>query len=328
VVANLPYRITAPLLARLLEAGGWERLVVMVQREVGERVLAEPGTKAYGAFTLLVRYHARPEWMRAVPRGAFLPPPEVESAVLRLWPDPAPYPRQAFFTVVRAAFAQRRKTLANALGRSPAGGHRRPTAGRDPDAGRVRQAGRGVAWTFGGRNRMMGAELRTGPIPEERARGMQWQSPTRGALSFERMFAELVGYMEGEPGARYKLIIGTDSQAREDSVVFVTAVVVHRIGKGARYFYQRRAQHKITSLRQKIFYETSLSLGLAGRIAERLSENGHAQLDVEIHLDVGPNGDTRDLIREIVGMVTGSGFDAKIKPDSYGASKVADKYTK
>jgi len=157
---------------------------------------------------------------------------------------------------------------------------------------------------------------------------MQWQSPTRGALTFERMFEEVVGYMQAEPGARYKLIIGTDSQAREDSTAFVTAVVVHRLGKGARYFYQRRQQRKITSLRQKIFYETSLSLGLASRMAERLSENGHSKLDVEIHLDVGTNGETRELIREIVGMVTGSGFDAKIKPDSYGASKVADKYTK
>jgi 16S rRNA (adenine1518-N6/adenine1519-N6)-dimethyltransferase len=120
VVANLPYRITAPLLARLLERGGWERLVVMVQREVAERALAVPGTKAYGAFTLLVRYHVRPEPVCAVPRGAFLPPPQVDSSVLRLWPEPAPFPRAAFFAVVRAAFAQRRKTLANALGRSPA----------------------------------------------------------------------------------------------------------------------------------------------------------------------------------------------------------------
>lgn len=157
---------------------------------------------------------------------------------------------------------------------------------------------------------------------------MQWQSPTLGGLSFEGMFDEVVGYMQAEPAARYKLIIGTDSQARERSIVFVTAVVVHRIGKGARYFYQRRAQRKITSLRQKIFYEASLSLGLASRVAERLSQNGHAKLDVEIHLDVGRQGETRELIREIVGMVTGSGFDAKIKPDSYGASKVADKYTK
>src|SRR5690606_20290113 len=82
------------------------------------------------------------------------------------------------------------------------------------------------------------------------------------------------------------------------------------------------------SLRQRIFYETARSLEIAGRIADKLAENGYADLNVEIHLDVGENGRTRDLIREVVGMVVGSGFDARIKPDSYGAMTVADKYTK
>lgn len=157
---------------------------------------------------------------------------------------------------------------------------------------------------------------------------MQFISPTKGALSFDRMFEEIIAYVRAAANDTYTLIVGSDSQAREHEVSFVTAVVIHRMGKGARYFYQRRTHRPMSSLRQKIFYETSLSLALAGRLAERLSENGYAQLNVEIHLDIGQNGDTRGLIREIVGMVTGSGFDAKIKPDSYGASKVADKYTK
>ena len=69
-------------------------------------------------------------------------------------------------------------------------------------------------------------------------------------------------------------------------------------------------------------------MGVASRIADRLARNGHGDLDLEIHLDVGEKGQTKDLIREVVGMVVGSGFDARIKPDSFGASKVADKYTK
>jgi len=81
-------------------------------------------------------------------------------------------------------------------------------------------------------------------------------------------------------------------------------------------------------LRQKIFFETALSLDTASKITEILVEDGRDHLDLEIHLDIGPNGDTKGLIKEIVGMVVGSGFDAKIKPDSCGASKVADKYTK
>lgn len=156
---------------------------------------------------------------------------------------------------------------------------------------------------------------------------MQFFSPTKGPLTLDAMFQDIVNYVEEEPKARYRLIIGTDSHTRDD-ISFVTAVIIHRVGKGARYFFTRRRHRLITSLRQKIYFETSLSLGLGSRLAERLAENGYSQLNVEIHCDVGPKGDTKDLIREIVGMVAGSGFDARIKPNSYGASKVADKHTK
>ncbi|MBI2914597.1 MAG: ribonuclease H-like YkuK family protein [Firmicutes bacterium] len=156
---------------------------------------------------------------------------------------------------------------------------------------------------------------------------MEFTSPTRGRLSFEETFRDIVSYMQEAPDSRYRVIIGTDSQFREESN-FVTAIIVHREGKGGRYYYRRERERVNRSLRQRIFYETAKSLGLAGQLAERLAENGYADLDVEIHLDVGENGKTKELIREVVGMVVGSGFDARIKPDSYGASKVADKYTK
>lgn len=156
---------------------------------------------------------------------------------------------------------------------------------------------------------------------------MKFVSPTRGTMTFEEMFQDLTGFVASHPEDRYKLIVGTDSQLKEDTW-FVTAIIIHRIGKGARYYYLKRRQQKLTSLRQRIFYEASMSLNIAGKLAERLSRNGHAQLDVEIHLDIGQHGETRELIREVVGMISGSGFDAKIKPESYGASKVADKYTK
>lgn len=152
-------------------------------------------------------------------------------------------------------------------------------------------------------------------------------SPTEGPMGFEVMFSRIMKFMEDEPDADYKIIVGSDSQMK-DRICFVTAVIVHRIGKGARYYYQRQYHRKLSSLRQQIFYEASLSLHLAGLLAGKLSENGRSALNVEIHLDVGRHGDTRDLIREVVGMVTGSGFDAKIKPDSFGASNVADRHTK
>lgn len=152
-------------------------------------------------------------------------------------------------------------------------------------------------------------------------------SPTKGELTFDAMMADLTRYIDEVPDLPSKIIVGTDSHVR-DEACFVTAVIVHRIGKGARYFYRKRRQRKIQSLRQRIFYETSLSLAVASRIADRLASRGLRNAEVEIHCDVGQHGDTKELIREIVGMVVGSGFDAKIKPNSYGASKVADKHTK
>ncbi|AEJ38397.1 hypothetical protein TPY_0182 [Sulfobacillus acidophilus TPY] len=141
------------------------------------------------------------------------------------------------------------------------------------------------------------------------------------------MFADLLQYLSQAPNDRYKLIIGTDSHTRHDTVL-VTAVVIHHLGKGGRYYFHKSHRRAIKSLRQKIFYETSTSLAVAARLTNLLDESGFIDFDVEIHIDVGHQGETKDLIREIVGMVTGSGYHAAIKPHSFGASKVADKYTK
>lgn len=153
-----------------------------------------------------------------------------------------------------------------------------------------------------------------------------FQSPTKGLLTYEQLVADLLAFVAEDPDAAYKLIVGTDSQTAVD-LCFVTAIVIHRLGKGARYYYRRRHQPKMRSLRQRIFYETALSLATAQRLADSMAAQG-AALNVEIHLDVGENGETRELIRDVVGMVSGSGFHAEIKPNSYGASKVADRYTK
>ncbi|HEY8418220.1 MAG TPA: ribonuclease H-like YkuK family protein [Limnochordales bacterium] len=156
---------------------------------------------------------------------------------------------------------------------------------------------------------------------------MEFVSPSKGRMSFDEVFADMMAFVDEAPDARYKVIVGSDSQFGEETC-FVTAIIIHREGKGARYYYTRERQRVDRSLRQRIFYETARSLGVASLIAERMAENGHADMNVEIHLDVGENGQTRDLIREVVGMVVGSGFDARIKPESYGAMTVADKYTK
>ncbi len=146
-------------------------------------------------------------------------------------------------------------------------------------------------------------------------------------MPFSRVMQEIIDFMDTKPQEKFNLIIGTDSHTKELSC-FVTAIIVHRIGKGARYYYQKKKQRKITSIRQKLFYETAMSLEMASRVDNFFAENGHDKLNVEIHLDMGNSGETRSLIKEVVGMVVGSGFNAKIKPDSCGASKIADKHTK
>ncbi len=152
-------------------------------------------------------------------------------------------------------------------------------------------------------------------------------SPTKGRMTFDQVFKDIVEYIHTDSKIKYKLIVGTDSQLRED-VCYVTAILILREGKGGRFYYSKEREKTKLSLKQRIFYETSKSLTVAARLAEKLTINGLADLDIEIHLDVGEQGRTKEIIKEVVGMVVGSGFDARIKPDSYGASKVADKYTK
>lgn len=125
LVSNLPYYITTPLMMHILENGGpWQRLVLMVQKEVAERIIATPGGKEYGALTVAVQFRSEVELILTVPRGAFLPQPEVESAVICLKRLPKPQvevDESLFFRVVAAAFGKRRKTLINALTNSDLG---------------------------------------------------------------------------------------------------------------------------------------------------------------------------------------------------------------
>ena len=119
VCANLPYNVTSPLLTAFLEAGCFETVTVMIQREVAKRLCAKPGTADYGAFTVFTQWHAEPEILFDVSPGCFLPAPKVTSSVVQLTvrktPPAAVVNEKHFFAVVRAAFNQRRKTLVNAL---------------------------------------------------------------------------------------------------------------------------------------------------------------------------------------------------------------------
>lgn len=117
--ANLPYNITTPVLTRLLESGLFASVTVMIQREVAQRICAGPGSKDYGAFSILCQYYTDCELLFEVPPDCFLPAPKVTSAVVRMVRRDTP-PAQIddeglFFRTVRASFVQRRKKLLNGL---------------------------------------------------------------------------------------------------------------------------------------------------------------------------------------------------------------------
>lgn len=155
-----------------------------------------------------------------------------------------------------------------------------------------------------------------------------FHSPSKGRMELDEVVADILEYVSDDITRTYKLLVGSDSQPGSHGTCFVSAIIIHREGKGARYYYSRMNEPRIRSMRQRIFYEASLSLTLADQLNEALKEKGLKDMPVEIHLDVGTHGDTRELVREVTGMIVNSGFDARIKPDACAASKVADKYTK
>ncbi|MDW4524820.1 16S rRNA (adenine(1518)-N(6)/adenine(1519)-N(6))-dimethyltransferase RsmA [Rossellomorea marisflavi] len=120
VVANLPYYVTTPIILKLLmERLPIRGICVMLQKEVGDRISARPGTKAYGSLSIAIQYYTEAEMVMTVPKSVFMPQPNVDSAVIRLTKRSVP-PVQVqdedfLFTVSRASFAQRRKTILNNL---------------------------------------------------------------------------------------------------------------------------------------------------------------------------------------------------------------------
>ena len=152
-----------------------------------------------------------------------------------------------------------------------------------------------------------------------------FHSYTFGTLDLNRVRDCVLSFMKEEANREYRLLIGTDSEAKNgEGVEFITALVVHRVGSGGIYFWRRKHEDKKYVLKTRIYEEAVLSLSCAGEILEVFKEDGIGRLDLEIHVDIGQKGETRELISEITGMVKGSGFMVATKPYSYAASKVAD----
>ena len=166
----------------------------------------------------------------------------------------------------------------------------------------------------------------------------RFYNPTRGNLSAEKVIEEMIGYIKEKPEKFYDIIVGCDSSSGEEPH-FPVAVAILRVGEGGRFFlkkikYPSPMNKKFVNWRNRILEEVLLSCDLALFLRENFqkeiqkinSENLHYQFRY-IHADIGENGQTKDMIKELTGLIRGNGFEPKIKPEAYVASVIADRYS-
>ncbi|MCX8015738.1 MAG: ribonuclease H-like YkuK family protein [Patescibacteria group bacterium] len=153
---------------------------------------------------------------------------------------------------------------------------------------------------------------------------MLFNSSDNRKIGLKKLIGEIFAFIQEKPQAAYKLVIGTDSLNAADHSDFVTAIIILRIGNGGRYFWRRIKDKNFKSLRERIYKEVYLSLEIGQQLLKLLEKNQFYTFDLEIHVDVGQNGETRNLINEVTGLVRGCGFVVKTKPESFAASSVAD----
>jgi len=159
----------------------------------------------------------------------------------------------------------------------------------------------------------------------------EFYNPTKGRLKLENVLNEVLGYIAEKTDSFYEIIVGCDSSSGL-MPHFPVAIVVLRVGEGGRFFLKKinYKDRKFYSWKERIIEEVLISCELALQFKEKLEERakeikGNYRF-CYIHADVGENGGTKDMIKEVVGLIRGNGFEPKIKPDSYVASTLADKY--
>ena len=166
--------------------------------------------------------------------------------------------------------------------------------------------------------------------------GGDFFNPSQGNLNIEQVINEIIGYLHEQPEKFYDIVVGCDSSSGNDPC-FPIAIVVLRKGFGGRFFLKKvrfntKERAKFKNWKMRILEEVMLSCELALHLREKLEKrivnlNNNSNYEFRyIHADVGENGDTKNMVKEVTGLIRGNGFEPKIKPDSYVASSVADKY--
>ena len=162
-------------------------------------------------------------------------------------------------------------------------------------------------------------------------------NPNQTNLYFQEVIEEIFRYMLSEPEESYEIVIGCDS-ASDVRPSFPIALVILRKGLGGRFFltkiqYSKTHKKKFFTFRERVLEEVYLSCEMALKFRDAISERAKESPVLPdyqfqyIHADVGQNGRTKDMIKEVVGLIKSNGFEAKIKPESFAASVVADRFT-
>lgn len=159
-------------------------------------------------------------------------------------------------------------------------------------------------------------------------------SPSKGNLDLKGVIGEIFGYMQDSPAYQYEIIVGCDSPS-SDKPFFPIAIVVLRTGAGGRFFLKKMRYDddflkKFAFWKNRILQEVYLSCELALALRGTLEKENKLGLKYQfqyIHADVGERGKTREMVKEVVGLIKSNGFEPRIKPMSFAASVIADRYT-
>lgn len=165
---------------------------------------------------------------------------------------------------------------------------------------------------------------------------LNFYNPTLGKLNFDGVIEEIFNYTQESPHKFYDIVVGCDSSS-DEKLAFPVAIVVLRVGQGGRFFlkkirYPESQKKRLSNWHQRVLQEVLLSCELALSFREALQKRvkqSSSPVNYQfryIHADIGEGGPTKDMIREIVGLIKSNGFEPKIKPESFAASVVADRF--
>ena len=156
-------------------------------------------------------------------------------------------------------------------------------------------------------------------------------NPTKGDLKLEKVAEELFSYISVKPEKFYDIIVGCDSSSGEEPH-FPLAVVILRVGEGGRFFLKRvsykdrKFYNWKTRILEEVFLSCQLALYLRENFEKKINNKDFRYQFRYIHADIGENGQTRDMIKEVIGLIRSNGFEPKIKPEAFVAATVADRY--